>query len=88
MSAMVYPNAFLCIFKVYNNLPSWCALSLGKIITRKVSFSLKNEYFKLNGNGFKSGFGGWTLEGMDSVDCGDNSSIYGLQLHAFASSWK
>ena len=48
----------------------------------------ENEYLRLNGNDFKSGFGGWTLEGIDSIDCGGNSSICGLQLHAFASSWK
>ena len=60
MSAMVHPNAFLCIFRVCNNLPSWCALSLEEIITGKVSFSPKNKYLRLNGNDFKSGFGGWT----------------------------
>jgi len=88
MSAMVHPNAFLCIFRVYNNLPSWCALSLEEIITGKVLFSPKNEYLRLNGNGFKSGFGGWILEGTDSINRGGNSSICGLQLHAFDSSWK
>jgi len=72
MSAMAYPNVFLCIFRVCNNLPSWCALSFEEIITGKVSFSSKNEYLRLNGNGFKSDFGGWTLEGMDSIDRGCN----------------
>ena len=85
MSAMVHPNAFLCIFRVDNNLPSWYAFSLEEIITGKVSFSPKNKYLRLNGNGFKSGFGGWTLEGIDSIDRGGNSSICGLQLHVFAS---
>ena len=73
MSAMVYPNAFLCIFRVCNNLPSWWVLSLEEIIIEKVSFSPKNDYLILNGNGFKSGFGGWTLEDMDSIDRGGNS---------------
>jgi hypothetical protein len=41
---------------------------------------------RLNGNDFKSSFGGWTLEGMDSIDCGGNSLIFGLQLLAFDSS--
>jgi len=31
---------------------------LEEIITGKVSFSPKNEYLRLNGTGFKSGFGG------------------------------
>jgi len=48
----------LCIFRVWNNLPSQCALSLEEIIIGKVSFSPKNEYLRLNGNDFKSGFGG------------------------------
>jgi len=43
---------------------------------------------RLNGNGFKSGFGDWTLEGIDSIDRGGNSLISGLQLFAFDSSWK
>jgi hypothetical protein len=43
---------------------------------------------RLNDNGFKSGFGGWTLEGMDSINHDSNSSIFGLQLFAFAFSWK
>jgi hypothetical protein len=58
MLAMVHPNAFLCVFRVCNNLPSLCALSLEEIITGKVSFSPKKEYLRLNDNGFKSGFGG------------------------------
>jgi len=59
-----------------------------EIITGKVLFSPKNEYLRLNGNGFKSGFGGWTLEGMDSIDCGGNSSIFDLQLFTYDSSGK
>jgi hypothetical protein len=43
---------------------------------------------RLNGNDYKSGFGGWTLEGMDSIDHDGNSLIFGLQLLAFGSSWK
>jgi hypothetical protein len=61
---------------------------LEEIITEKVSFSPKNDYLRLNGNSFKSGFGGWTLEGMDLIDRGGNSSIFDLQLFAFDSSWK
>jgi len=64
------------------------SLSLEEIITEKVSISPKNEYLRLNDNGFKSGFGGWTLEGMDAIDRGGNSLIFGLQLFAFDSSWK
>jgi hypothetical protein len=59
---------------------------LEEIITGKVSFSPKNEYMRLNCNSFKSGFGGWKLEGTDSIDRGGNSSICGLQLLAFDSS--
>jgi hypothetical protein len=33
-------------------------IKFGRNITGKVSFSPKNEYLRLNGNGFKSGFGG------------------------------
>jgi len=86
MSAMVHPNAFLCIFRVCNNLLFLCALSLEEIITGKISFSPKNKYLRLNGNDCKSGFGGWTLEGMNSIDRGGNSLIFGLQLFAFDSS--
>jgi hypothetical protein len=74
------------IFRVCNNLPSWCALSLEDIITGKVSFSPKNECLRSDGNNFKSSFGGWTLEGTYSIDRGDNSSIFGLQLPTFDSS--
>ena len=61
---------FLMLSLIFNsnNLPSWCALSFEEIITWKVSFFFKNEYLRLNGNDFKSGFGDWTLEGM--VRCG------------------
>jgi hypothetical protein len=52
------PNVFFCIFKVGNNLPFLCALSLEEIIIRKVLFSSKNEYLILDRNNFKSSFGG------------------------------
>ena len=45
-----------------------------EIITGKVLFSPKNEYLRLIGNDFKLGFGGRTLEGIDSIDRGGNSS--------------
>ena len=61
-------------------------IKFGRDYYRKVLFSPKNEYLRLDGNGFKSGFGGWTLKGMDSINRGGNSSIYGLQLLAFDSS--
>jgi len=82
------PNVFLCIFKVDNNLPFLCALSLKEIILRKVLFSFKNEYVRLDHNNFKSSFGGWTLEGMDSIDHDGNFSIFSLRLLAFDSSPK
>jgi hypothetical protein len=60
---------------------------LEEIITGKVSFffSLKNEYLRINGNDFKSGFGGGRLESMDSIDRAGNSSIFSLKLLAFDS---
>ena len=78
MSVMVYFNVFLCIFRVCNNLFFWCVLSLEEIITGKVLFFFKNEYLRLNGNGFNSGFGGWIFEGMGSIDRGGNFLICGF----------
>jgi hypothetical protein len=52
------PNVFLCIFKVGNNLHFLCTLSLEEFIIKKVLFSFKNEYLRLDRNNFKSSFGG------------------------------
>jgi len=61
-------------------------IKFGRDYDRKISFSPKIEYLRLNGNDFKSGFGGWTLEGTDSIDRGGNSLILDLQFLVFDSS--
>ena len=79
MSAIVHPIAFLCIFRVCNNLPSWSVSSLEEIITGKVSFSPKKEYLRSDGNGFNSSLGGWTLDGTGLFVRGGSSSGFGFQ---------
>jgi hypothetical protein len=60
-------------------------IKFGRNYYRKsfIFFLLKNEYLRLNGNNFKSGFGGGRLEGMDSIDRAGNSSNFSLKLLAF-----
>jgi len=59
---------------------------LQEIITKKVLFSPKNEYLRLDSNDFKTFFYGKRLEGMNSIDRNGSSLIFGLQLLAFDSS--
>ena len=64
ISAMVYPNAFLCSMRTFSKLLSCKPVKDEEIIITNLSFFSKNAYFKWDGNGLSLRVGGSLMDGF------------------------